>query len=101
MELGAPIVPAWIEGTRDIVAPGTFDVRPGGQVTVRFGAPIPTAGKTKDDLPSLLEEVREAILSLSGKPRAEVDGGDAVQGSDPRAQEASRAGGRPSTTAAA
>ena len=39
VELGVPVVPAYIEGARGILAKGKFVPRP-GSVTVRFGEPI-------------------------------------------------------------
>lgn len=66
--LEAPIIPTWIEGAADIIEPDTFTTKHNGHVQVRFGDPIPTAGKTKDDLPALMKEVREAIVALSGRP---------------------------------
>jgi 1-acyl-sn-glycerol-3-phosphate acyltransferase len=71
-DLGVPIVPCWIEGAQGIIPPDQFVVIPDGEVEVRFGAPIATEGVTKEDLPRLMSEVREAILSLSGRAE-EVD----------------------------
>jgi 1-acyl-sn-glycerol-3-phosphate acyltransferase len=70
MDLGVPIVPAWIEGAQDIIPPDQFVVRYDGTCTVRFGRPIVTAGRSKQDLEQLMDEVRAAILALSGRPEA-------------------------------
>src|SRR5262249_49806657 len=43
-ETGVPILPVVVDGTRDILPPDTYDIRRGARVTVRFGAPIETAG---------------------------------------------------------
>ena len=72
-QLGIPIIPAWIEGASEIVPPDQFRVIYDGTCTVRFGAPIATEGVTPEQLPSLMGEVRQAILGLSGRA-AEVDG---------------------------
>ncbi len=66
-DLGVPIVPAWIDGARDILPPDQFVVRYDGTCTVHFGAPIDTQGKTVE---ALMAEVRRAILTLSGEPAA-------------------------------
>ncbi len=71
-QLGIPIIPAWIEGAREIVPPDQFRAIYDGTCTVRFGAPIETAGVSPEDLPALMAEVRKAILGLSGRA-AEVD----------------------------
>jgi 1-acyl-sn-glycerol-3-phosphate acyltransferase len=70
LDLGVPIIPTWIEGTRDIIAPDSFVVRYDGDVEVRFGPPIPTAGLTKDDLEGLMEQVRLAMVALSSSTTA-------------------------------
>lgn len=72
-DLGAPIVPAWIEGAKDIIPPDQFVVVPDGEVQVRFGKPVKTAGRSKDEMGDVMAEVRESILALSGRAE-EVDG---------------------------
>ena len=64
-DLGAPIVPAWIEGAHDVIPPDQFVVGYDGELEVRFGPPISTAGMGKDDLEGLMEQVRLAIVALS------------------------------------
>lgn len=76
-QLGAAIVPVWIEGTRKIIEKNTFAVTPGGHVVVRYGVPIPTAGVDEAGLPALMEHVREAMLLLAeaarqGPPHTQV-----------------------------
>jgi 1-acyl-sn-glycerol-3-phosphate acyltransferase len=71
LQLGVPIVPTWIEGASEILPPDTFRAAYDGEVVVRFGEPIDTAGR-ESDLMGLLEDVREAMLALSGRPRDEV-----------------------------
>lgn len=60
--LGAPILPTWVEGTLRVIPPGSLRSVTGQTVTVRFGPPIPTAGRTVD---ALVPEVREALLALA------------------------------------
>lgn len=64
VSLGVPIVPTWIEGTKDIIAPDQFAVNYGATIRVRFGQPISTEGCT--DIQPLMEQVRHAMLALSG-----------------------------------
>jgi 1-acyl-sn-glycerol-3-phosphate acyltransferase len=67
--LGAPIVPAWIEGTRVIVPPDRLDASYDGTVFVRFGEPIETKGAEVD---TLVTRVREAMLALAEGAREET-----------------------------
>ncbi len=60
-QLGAPIAPAWLTGTKQIIDPESFGVTMHGHVTIRYGKPIETDGKT---VPALMEEVRLALESL-------------------------------------
>jgi len=69
-QLGLPIAPAWIEGTRHIVSPDSFGVQTGGHVTVHWGEPIPTDDVGEADLPALMERVRAALLDLQARSRA-------------------------------
>jgi 1-acyl-sn-glycerol-3-phosphate acyltransferase len=59
----APIVPVAISGTREAMRKGSLIIRP-VQVTVSFGAPIATTGKTLDDRDELIGEVRGAVAAL-------------------------------------
>jgi len=65
LDLGLPILPVWIEGSRDVLETKTLRAHPGKTVHVRFGAPIETAGSTKSDLEPLLRAVRRALLELA------------------------------------
>jgi 1-acyl-sn-glycerol-3-phosphate acyltransferase len=69
MDIGVPIIPAWIDGAQDIIPPDQFVCRYDGTVHVKFGAPIPTVGADRD---VLMRQVRASILELSGRPE-EVD----------------------------
>src|SRR4051794_33808160 len=53
----APIVPVAIDGARDAMRKGSLIIRP-VRITVSFGAPVPTAGRTLDDRESLITAVR-------------------------------------------
>ena len=59
---GVPVVPITLNGTRYVLKPDTYHVRP-GQTEMIVHEPIPTAGLVLDDVPSLSERVRTAILS--------------------------------------
>ncbi len=65
MDLAVPIIPCWISGAHDIIPPDSFTCRYDGEIVVRFGEPIPTAGRDRDALEGLMLEVREAMLALS------------------------------------
>src|SRR3984885_13666942 len=61
VELGVPVVPAYIEGARGILAKGRFVPRP-GTVTVRFGEPIRFASNSSD--PVADRGIRKAAVEL-------------------------------------
>ncbi|MBI3048753.1 MAG: 1-acyl-sn-glycerol-3-phosphate acyltransferase [Acidobacteria bacterium] len=58
-----PIVPVAVQGGRAAMRKGSAFVRP-VRVSVRIGAPIPTAGLTLDDRDELIERVRAAVEDL-------------------------------------
>jgi 1-acyl-sn-glycerol-3-phosphate acyltransferase len=59
----APIVPAAISGARDALSKGSFVIQP-VTVTVRFGAPVETAGMTIDQRDELASTVRQSIEAM-------------------------------------
>jgi 1-acyl-sn-glycerol-3-phosphate acyltransferase len=59
----APVIPVAIMGGRDAMRKGSAFVRP-ADVTVRIGAPIPTAGMASDDRDRLIAIVRSRIQEL-------------------------------------
>ena len=63
IQAGVPLLPVAIRGTRECLKPDTLHVRP-GNVTVRFGAPIPTAGMTHRDAGRLIELTRSRIVEM-------------------------------------
>lgn len=73
VELGVPVVPAYIEGARNILAKGKFMPRLGA-VTVRFGEPIRFASNSSDPLlgrglrKAAVELLEQRIRGLSQKP---------------------------------
>lgn len=67
IKAGAPVVPVAIRGTREVLPIGSIYIRP-GQVEVRVGKPIPTAGMTLKDVERLSAEVWEQVArSLPGE----------------------------------
>ncbi|MGE0123483.1 MAG: lysophospholipid acyltransferase family protein [Vicinamibacterales bacterium] len=59
----APIVPVAVTGGRDAMRRGSAIVRP-VRMSVRIGAPVPTAGLTVDDRDRLIDAVRTRIAAL-------------------------------------
>ena len=59
---GVPVVPVTLNGTRRVLEPDTYHVRP-GLTGLIIHPPIPTAGLTLDDVHTLSDQVRAAILS--------------------------------------
>jgi 1-acyl-sn-glycerol-3-phosphate acyltransferase len=75
VELGVPVVPAYIEGAHKTLAKGNFLPRP-GTVTVRFGEPIRFASNPFDHLNgrglrnAAVVSLEECIRGLSQRPPA-------------------------------
>jgi 1-acyl-sn-glycerol-3-phosphate acyltransferase len=65
IDLQVPLVPNWIQGALDVIPPDQWKAQTSQTVTIAYGEPIPTAGKTKDDIPALVEKVRAAMLDLA------------------------------------
>ena len=63
IEAQAPIVPVAVQGGRAAMRKGSAFVRP-VRVSVRIGAPIPTAGLTLEDRDVLIERVRRQVELL-------------------------------------
>jgi 1-acyl-sn-glycerol-3-phosphate acyltransferase len=59
----APIVPVYCEGTYEHLPPGSISPVP-GEVSVRIGEPIPTAGLGYDARDDLAEQARRAMIAL-------------------------------------
>lgn len=77
--LGVPIVPTWIQGTLDVLPADQLASVTDQVVTVSYGTPIPTAGRTVVDLPELMAAVRTEMLRLAREAGASDDV-DAVGG---------------------
>jgi 1-acyl-sn-glycerol-3-phosphate acyltransferase len=67
LQVGLPIVPVRVSGSREVVAADTLRIRP-GTITVTIFPPIETRGKTAADIPDLMAEVRDAMLSGTTGP---------------------------------
>jgi 1-acyl-sn-glycerol-3-phosphate acyltransferase len=63
IEAGVPVLPVAIEGAGRVLPPSGFRVRP-GEIVVRFGEPIETAGMTPQDRNALARQARDAVLAL-------------------------------------
>jgi len=63
LEAQVPIVPVAVQGGRAAMRKGSALVRP-VRVTVRVGAPIPTAGLTLDDRDAIIQRVRQQVQVL-------------------------------------
>ncbi len=62
IKAGATIVPIAISGSARIMPKGRFVIRP-GRVRVTFCEPVPTHGYTVEDRGTIMERVRQGILS--------------------------------------
>ncbi|MGH7805646.1 MAG: lysophospholipid acyltransferase family protein, partial [Candidatus Binatia bacterium] len=63
LETGMPIVPIGVRGTRNVMPRQGWTID-AGDVVVRIGRPIETAGRSLDERNRLIEEVRGAIEAL-------------------------------------
>jgi len=62
IQSGVPVVPITLNGTRGVLEPDTYHVRP-GQTEMIVHPPIPTSGLTRDDVEALSAKVRAQIAS--------------------------------------
>src|SRR3712207_3778194 len=62
LESGLAVVPVTITGTRRAMPRGSMVLR-AGPVEMHLDPPIPTRGLTDSDLPALMQQVREAMVS--------------------------------------
>ena len=63
IRMGAPVVPAAILGTREVMLKGDWRVRP-GKVRIRIGAPIPVQELGHHDRDALARAARDAVAQL-------------------------------------
>lgn len=64
---GFEVVPVGIEGTCLVKPKGSYHVKP-GKVAVRYGPPIPPAGKGAEKQAAFGDQVRQEIARLAGLP---------------------------------
>lgn len=60
LKAGVPIIPVSLRGGHAVLPKGSMIVRP-GEIAVRFGAPIDTAGYAMESKEALIDTVRTAI----------------------------------------
>lgn len=65
LDLGLPILPMTIIGTRDVLPPNSRDLRP-GRARLVIHEPIPVAGLGEADVPALMDRVRAVIAGPLG-----------------------------------
>ena len=61
IDMGLPILPITINGTREILAKGSLDLHP-GKVNMIFHEPISTANYTDETIEELMDNVREVMI---------------------------------------
>jgi 1-acyl-sn-glycerol-3-phosphate acyltransferase len=64
IQAGVEVVPAAILGSRDVMAKGSWRIRTGRTITVRFGTPIPVEGLRMEDRDGLTGRARDAVAAL-------------------------------------
>lgn len=64
VDLGVPIVPIWIDKSNQVMHPDSLLVYPNQKITLYFGKPVATENLNKTDLPKLMSEIRQTIISL-------------------------------------
>jgi 1-acyl-sn-glycerol-3-phosphate acyltransferase len=67
LRTGADIVPCAVIGSRAILPKGSWRVR-SGEITIRFGPPVSTAGCTESDRDELIQRVRGEIAAMLEQP---------------------------------
>lgn len=63
IEAGVPIVPLVVEGSNKVVPRGSPRMFP-GDIKIKIGEPIPTAGLTQDQIEPLMRKVRDAVIDI-------------------------------------
>lgn len=63
IEAGVPIVPLVVDGSHKVVPRGSLRMHP-GDIKVKLGEPIPTAGLTQGDVERLMRTVRDAVIDI-------------------------------------
>ena len=70
VETGTPIAPIAVVGTAAVLAKNSLKIE-SGEVEVRIGAPIETAGVALAEKDQIVRRVRDAIAALAGSPPAD------------------------------
>jgi 1-acyl-sn-glycerol-3-phosphate acyltransferase len=70
IDAGVPVLPIRLLGAHRILPRGTGRLVP-GEVEMRVGTPLDASGLTRDDLESLMDRVRSAMIALGGEPGEE------------------------------
>ena len=70
VEMGLPILPVAVAGTRNAMMPGSF-IFNHATAEARVLEPVPTEGLTMDDVPALRERVREQIRVVRDQLRTD------------------------------
>ena len=63
IQAGAPVVPAAIIGSRDVLPKSSWRITP-GPIKVRIGKPIPVTGVTLEERDDLTRRARAAVQAL-------------------------------------
>ncbi len=67
LQLGVPVIPTAVLGSREIMPKGRMRVKP-GTMKIRIGQPIPVEGLTESDRDILVQRARERIRALLDQP---------------------------------
>ncbi|MGD8322322.1 MAG: lysophospholipid acyltransferase family protein [Gemmatimonadota bacterium] len=68
IQTGVDVVPAAILGSRDVMAKGSWMIRTGRTVRVRFGPPLSVEGLGVEDRDELTRRGRDAVAALLQRP---------------------------------
>ena len=68
IQTGAEVVPAALLGTREIMRKGSWRIRTGRTIRVRFGEPLSVRGLTMEDRDALTRRAHDAVAELLGSP---------------------------------
>lgn len=82
VKAGVPIVPVVIEGSGSVLPRGGFHLRP-GEVRLAIGAPIPTRGRSPDDVAEIMRETRQRMIDLHRSIGGAGAGADAKAAPNP------------------
>jgi len=68
IQTGAEVVPAAVLGTREIMRKGSWMIRTGRTIHVRFGEPLSVEGLGMEDRDALTRRAHDAVATLQGSP---------------------------------